>query len=160
MPTRFIHSRSSLMPSLAMLPFIQCHQTRGLALSGGSRNPRSSGSAFCAETDHAMNRAAASEAQPIVRCMIDYYIARPRTNGDGPGLFPARQVEMGEGTVPAGNVSGGRNRVRHWDHSLTVAARYRRIAFPSRAREQAGSISTKDGEVSGKSRPAPRLHDG
>src|ERR1022692_512446 len=89
MPTRFIHSRSSLMPSLAMLPFIQCHQTRGLALSGGSRNPRSSGSAFCAETDHAMSRAAASEAQPIVRCMIDSYIARPRMDGDGPGLFPA-----------------------------------------------------------------------
>jgi len=36
-PTRFIHSKSALMPCLVMLPFIQCHQTRGLALSGGFR---------------------------------------------------------------------------------------------------------------------------
>ena len=35
MPERFIHSRSALMPSLVTLPLIQCHQTRGLALSGG-----------------------------------------------------------------------------------------------------------------------------
>src|SRR6266403_2124401 len=42
MPTRFIHSRSSLIPSLVMFPFIQCHQTRGFALSGGFRKPLSS----------------------------------------------------------------------------------------------------------------------
>ena len=29
------------MPSLVMLPLIQCHQTRGLALSGGFWKPRS-----------------------------------------------------------------------------------------------------------------------
>src|SRR5208337_5331890 len=43
-PTRCIHSRSSLMPSLEMLPFIQCHHTRGRAPLGGSRNPRSNAS--------------------------------------------------------------------------------------------------------------------
>src|SRR5256885_998854 len=39
MPTRCIHSRSSLIPSLEMLPFIQCHQTRGLADCGGLSKP-------------------------------------------------------------------------------------------------------------------------
>ena len=58
------------------------------------------------------------------------------------------------GTVLAGSVSGGRNRVRYRDRSLTVAARYRRIAFPSRARQQAVSASTEDDGVSGKSRPS------
>src|SRR4029453_18079160 len=42
MPTRCIHSRSSLMPSFVMLPFIQCHHTRGLASSGGAWKPCSS----------------------------------------------------------------------------------------------------------------------
>src|SRR3977135_1986758 len=42
MPTRFIHSRSSLIPSFVMFPFIQCHQTRGFAESGGFRKPLSS----------------------------------------------------------------------------------------------------------------------
>jgi hypothetical protein len=40
-PTRCIHARSSAIPSLVMLPFIQCHQTRGLALSGGATKPAS-----------------------------------------------------------------------------------------------------------------------
>src|SRR5450755_1139430 len=49
MPTRFIHSKSSLMPSLVMLPFIQCHHTRGLAEFGGFSKPLFNGSAaFCA----------------------------------------------------------------------------------------------------------------
>ncbi len=39
-----IHSRSSLMPSLVMLPFIQCHHTRGRAPLGGFSNPFLSGS--------------------------------------------------------------------------------------------------------------------
>jgi hypothetical protein len=42
MPTRFIHSRSAVIPSRVTLPFIQCHQTRGLASSGGVRKERSS----------------------------------------------------------------------------------------------------------------------
>src|SRR5215472_7670339 len=54
MPTRFIHSRSSLMPSLVMLPFIQCHQTRGLAELGGFLNPSSrDAGVFCATVDAA-----------------------------------------------------------------------------------------------------------
>ncbi len=44
MPTRRIHSISLAMPSSVMLPFIQCHQTRGRALCGGSRNSDISGS--------------------------------------------------------------------------------------------------------------------
>jgi hypothetical protein len=35
MPERDIHSRSFLIPSFVMFPFIQCHHTRGLALLGG-----------------------------------------------------------------------------------------------------------------------------
>src|SRR5262245_10419077 len=38
MPTRFIHSRSLVIPSRVMLPLVQCHQVRGLAESGGFRN--------------------------------------------------------------------------------------------------------------------------
>src|SRR5512143_1206618 len=56
-PTRLIHSRSALIPSFVMLPFIQCHQTRGFAESGGFRNPCSSASpedgAGVSPTDHA-----------------------------------------------------------------------------------------------------------
>src|SRR5580704_10118416 len=37
-PTRCIHSRSSLIPSSVILPFIQCHHTRGRAEAGGSSN--------------------------------------------------------------------------------------------------------------------------
>src|SRR5260221_8391067 len=39
MPTRFIHSRSRVIPSRVTLPFIQCHHTRGRAASGGSLKP-------------------------------------------------------------------------------------------------------------------------
>jgi hypothetical protein len=35
MPERDIHSRSFLIPSFVIFPFIQCHHTRGLALPGG-----------------------------------------------------------------------------------------------------------------------------
>src|SRR6187431_2342065 len=44
MPMRCIHSRSSRIPSLVTLPFIQCHQTRGFASLGGVWKPASSGS--------------------------------------------------------------------------------------------------------------------
>ena len=37
-PTRCIHSRSAVMPASVTFPLIQCHQTKGLALSGGCRN--------------------------------------------------------------------------------------------------------------------------
>ena len=37
-PARFIQAMSLAMPSSVMLPFIQCHQTRGRALVGGSLN--------------------------------------------------------------------------------------------------------------------------
>ena len=36
-PICFIASRSAVMPSFVMLPFIQCHHVCGLAESGGLR---------------------------------------------------------------------------------------------------------------------------
>ena len=57
MPTRFIHSRSAVMPSLVTLPFSQCHQTRGRAEAGGSRKPRSRASADGGAGDWATRRA-------------------------------------------------------------------------------------------------------
>src|ERR1044072_4036982 len=37
MPTRFIHSRSLVIPSLVTLLAVQCHQVLGRAASGGCR---------------------------------------------------------------------------------------------------------------------------
>src|SRR5450755_727555 len=55
MPTRFIQSMSACAPSHVTLPFIQCHHTRGRALSGGSSNPRfKSSPEFCATTAEAL----------------------------------------------------------------------------------------------------------
>src|SRR5580698_1602753 len=54
MPTRFIHSRSSLMPASVMFPFIQCHHTRGAADCGGVAKPLASASAFSASAPRAM----------------------------------------------------------------------------------------------------------
>ena len=51
MPTRFIASRSAVMPSFVMLPFIQCHQVCGLAESGGAAKPRASSSAGSAANE-------------------------------------------------------------------------------------------------------------
>src|ERR1035438_10718827 len=59
-----LHSRSALIPSLVMLPLIQCHQTRGLALSGGVWKPCTNGSAFCAGTAQAPSMAAATAVKP------------------------------------------------------------------------------------------------
>src|ERR1035437_10165686 len=110
MPTRFIHSRSSLMTSLVMLPFIQCHQTRGLALSGGFWKPRSSASPeFCAETIHAPNSTVRSAAPParlarLKSCMY-FYPFRFQCNPN----HGARRNEFG--TMPgAGKISGGDTR--------------------------------------------------
>ena len=67
------------------------------------------------------------------------------------GLTPAvKKLPLGRRSV-----SGCRDQPRYRDRSLTVAARYRRIAFPSRARQQADSVSTEDGELSGESRLDP-----
>src|SRR5580658_252667 len=50
MPTLCIHSKSCLMPSLEMFPFIQCHHTLGRALSGGFSKPAFNGSTeLCAK---------------------------------------------------------------------------------------------------------------
>jgi len=58
MPTRFIASKSAVMPSLVMLPFIQCHQVWGLAESGGWMKllARSSSCArACTQSAHTTN---------------------------------------------------------------------------------------------------------
>src|SRR5665213_886963 len=47
-PICFIASRSAVMPSFVMLPFIQCHQVCGRAEFGGLRKPDSNGSADAA----------------------------------------------------------------------------------------------------------------
>ena len=39
MPDLSIHSKSFLMPSFVMFPFIQCHHTYGLASRGGFAKP-------------------------------------------------------------------------------------------------------------------------
>src|SRR5438067_9611136 len=75
MPTRFIHSMSLRMPSLVMLPFIQCHQTRGRALLGGSAKPLASGSAGSAVADWRL--AAASNAPAATRARLDRVLILP-----------------------------------------------------------------------------------
>ena len=58
MPTRFIHSRSLVMPSLVTLLIVQCHHVRGLAASGGVLNPAASGSPpGCANEEMGAQRA-------------------------------------------------------------------------------------------------------
>jgi hypothetical protein len=59
------------MPSLVMFPFIQCHQTRGRALSGGFSNPLLSGSApLCAGAGFEA-RERQSKEQRIAECRIE-----------------------------------------------------------------------------------------
>src|SRR6185437_13234509 len=74
MPTRCIQPRSSLMPSLVILPFIQCHHTRGFALSGGFSKPLCSESVvFCAA---AMPRHIVART-PVKRRFLDLDILLP-----------------------------------------------------------------------------------
>ena len=83
MPTRFIHSRSAVMPSLVTLPFSQCHQTRGRAESGGLLNPparASSAALTTAEGDPSprpsSTASATSATMRIVRLPV-LFIPRP-----------------------------------------------------------------------------------
>src|ERR1019366_3350744 len=74
MPTRFIHSRSLVMPSLVTLPPVQCHQVRGLAESGGFWKPCSSGSpGVCAHT-----RANSPDANAAKRMVLRVFFIEPR----------------------------------------------------------------------------------
>src|SRR5258708_5925644 len=73
MPTRFIHSKSSLMPSLVMLPFIQCHQTRGLAEFGGFLKPSSREAVtFCEKDGGARVPAKTKSAIPRMLAMREW----------------------------------------------------------------------------------------
>ncbi len=71
MPTRFIHSRSLVIPSLVTLLIVQCHQVRGFAASGGVLNPAASESPpGCAyEETGAQTSSAAKSAGTVARVM-------------------------------------------------------------------------------------------
>src|ERR1700722_18000319 len=62
MPTRFIHSRSLVIPSLVTLPLVQCHQARGFAAAGGFLNSCSREPVVCARAVPAMLKRAVSAA--------------------------------------------------------------------------------------------------
>src|ERR1035437_2023514 len=72
-PTRCIHSRSSLMPSLLMFPFIQCHHTSGRALCGGFTKPLFSESAVSGEGSAAVCAIAArpNKAASMMHVVIE-----------------------------------------------------------------------------------------
>src|SRR6185437_5805605 len=71
MPTCFIQSRSRRMPSLVILPFIQCHQTRGRAAAGGSRNcSRSRSGAAVAGAHKASVMISATRRNPILAALL------------------------------------------------------------------------------------------
>src|SRR6266496_6413407 len=75
-PTRCIHSRSSLMPSCVMFPFIQCHQTRGRADLGGflkSCCKRSS-----CPSEHALSNSRIATTRTSDR---DFILVPPRVSG-------------------------------------------------------------------------------
>src|SRR3954471_22440542 len=63
MPTRFIHSRSLVIPSLVTFPPVQCHQVRGLAESGGFANPSDNSSART--NDKVIATTMAADSAPI-----------------------------------------------------------------------------------------------
>jgi hypothetical protein len=62
------------MPSLVMLPFIQCHQTRGLAESGGFLKPRSRSS--WARAPQARNRRAGKISLDVTQKLLKQGAAR------------------------------------------------------------------------------------
>ena len=74
-PTRFIHSRSLVIPSLVTLPPVQCHHVRGLAESGGFWKPRTSASPeSCGQTTQAPSRAAIRPAKHALSAVLDLRI--------------------------------------------------------------------------------------
>src|ERR1019366_7661394 len=89
MPTRFIHSRSLVMPSLVTLPPVQCHQVRGLAESGGFWKPCSSGSpGACAH-----NRASSPDANAAKRMVLRvFFIEGPSAAPESTFLRQARDI--------------------------------------------------------------------
>src|SRR6185437_7676919 len=85
MPTRFIHSRSFVMPVSVTLPLVQCHHVRGLAESGGVTNPCDSASPvaapmLCAQTAPVV--AAVSTAPAVAITIILFFIGLPFTRND------------------------------------------------------------------------------
>src|SRR5208283_2711472 len=88
-PMRFIHSRSRCTPSMLTFPFIQCQNTRGLALAGGSAKPARNRSAVCASPT-AEVKAADKRKETITRtylCAVKEKEIRSRKP-------PARKIQI------------------------------------------------------------------
>src|ERR1700761_577440 len=63
------------MPSLVMLPFIQCHQTRGRAPSGGFSKPRCKASeALCAEASEPIAKHKPAHTDLLNRDFVPIFI--------------------------------------------------------------------------------------
>ena len=84
---------SALMPSLEMLPFIQCHHTRGRALAGGFSNPLLSGSDWsCALAVTISAPTAIMSAPAQISLLIGRFISAYLTLETSKLYFPAARV--------------------------------------------------------------------
>src|SRR5579871_190155 len=80
-PARCIHSRSAVMPSLLMLPFIQCHQTRGRAPLGGFSKPLRRASAEACPQAAPAAKAIKTNESDIHRLHVQSILFSPTTDG-------------------------------------------------------------------------------
>src|SRR5688572_17449206 len=94
-PTRFIHSRSAVIPSRVTLPFIQCHQTRGLASSGGVRAARSRAEVDCANALGVATAIAAATPRRRRRvCIMASESGERSARAVGSSRLPERLLQM------------------------------------------------------------------
>ena len=89
MPTRFIASRSAVMPSREMFPSSGNQYTQGLAESGGLRNPEAMSSPP-SWADMAEETMAPNHMPPASRMICRCFIRPPfaLVLGTGPGTTP------------------------------------------------------------------------
>ena len=118
------------MPSLVMLPFIQCHQTRGRALPGGFSKPLFSGSGLlCAQPMLARRRSATPNeigffgfitiCFPWLQLLSRYFTVPdlwPMQSlvGSGYHRFPmpiSPRIRVGFGVLAIGPICAGRRRL-------------------------------------------------
>src|SRR5260370_60842 len=145
MPTRFIHSRSAVMPSLVTLPLSQCHHARGLAESGGFLKPRCRASGAWATSEPAWPRrdSRAAPRTEVVRWLImegtsllcrsggEPVLPGADLDGDGIAVLAPLQdpVALGQGLTRLGDPGhlrlgqphGGPGVRRHLDDQLGAA---------------------------------------
>jgi hypothetical protein len=72
MPTRCIHSKSAVIPSRVIRPFIQCHQVCGRADAGGTRNEVANGSARIAAAQSSVLTPIKKQNQNRAHLRIDH----------------------------------------------------------------------------------------